>query len=365
MGARQWASTRVTLADVAARAGVSRSTASFVTAGRTDMRISADAARRVLEAAAELGYRPNLTARSLRTTVTHTYGLLSDTIATEQFAGEMIHGALDAALHHGRLLFVAETQADPAVEERYIRDMTDRQVDGLVYASMYTSVVRLPAGLRGHPLVLLNCLSDDVRTPAVIPDEVNAGRAAARLLLDAGHRDGIHLIGDGEPDLLAYRERVGGIAEVLRAAGTHVAGHTACGWWPEPAYRAVSALLALAPSPTALICLNDRIALGAYQAAQAAGLRIPADLSVVSFDDSDLASWLQPPLTTVALPHYALGRQAVDLLAAGDVKAQVHRVPMPVRSRASVAPPAVRRRRGQIPTGRPAPTVEGVPSTLP
>lgn len=356
---------RVTLADVAARAGVSRSTASFVTAGRKDMRISADAARRVLEAAAELGYRPNLTARSLRTTVTHTFGLLSDTIATEQFAGEMIHGALDAALHHGRLLFVAETQADPAVEERYIRDMTDRQVDGLVYAAMYTSVVTLPASLRGHPLVLLNCLSDDIRTPAVIPDEVNAGRAAARALLDAGHRDGIHLIGDGEPDLLAYRERVAGIAEVLRAAGVRLAGHTACGWWPGPAYQAVSALLARTPRPAALICLNDRIALGAYQAAQATGLGIPGDLSVISFDDSDLASWLQPQLTTVALPHYALGRQAVNLLAAGDVKAQVHRVPMPIRSRASVAPPAARRGRRKVPAGRPATRLEGVPSSLP
>lgn len=353
---------RVTLADVAARAGVSRSTASFVTAGRKDMRISTDAAGRVLEAAAELGYRPNLTARSLRTTVTHTFGLLSDTIASEQFAGEMIHGALDAALHHGRLLFVAETQGDQQVEERYIRDMADRQVDGLVYASMYTSVVRLTTSLRGLPLVLLNCLSDDTSTPAVIPDEINAGRAAARVLLDAGHRDGIHLIGDGEPDLLAYRERVSGIAEVLRAAGLRLAGHTACAWWPEPASRAVGALLAMAPAPKALICLNDRIAFGAYQAAQAAGLRVPADLSVISFDDSDLASWLQPQLTTVALPHYALGHQAVNLLAAGAVKSQVYRVPMPVRSRASVAAPVADHRRRTISAGRAAQSAEGVPS---
>ena len=356
---------RVTLADVAARAGVSRSTASFVTSGRKDMRISPDASRRVLKAAEELGYRPNLTARSLRTTVTHTFGLLSDTIATEQFAGEMIHGALDAALQHGRLLFVAETQADPGVEERYIRDMTDRQVDGLVYAAMYTHVVPLPASLRGHPLVLLNCLSDDLSTPSVIPDEVNAGRAAARVLLEAGHRDGIHLLGDGEPDLLAYRERVAGIADVLRAADLRLVGHTTCAWWPGPAYEAVSALLTLGPVPQALICLNDRIALGAYQAVQAVGLRIPADISVVSFDDSDLASWLQPQLTTVALPHYELGHQAVDLLAAGELKPQVHRVTMPLRIRSSVAPPAPRRGLPELLADRRGPPPEGVPSTLP
>lgn len=342
MGTRR----RVTLADVAARAGVSRSTASFVTSGREDMRISTAAQARVLAAAAELGYRPNLTARSLRTTVTHTFGLLSDTIATEQFAGEMIHGAMDAALSHDRLLFVAETQADPVVEERYIRDMADRQVDGLIYAAMATRVARLPASLRAHPLVLLNCLSEDLEAPAVIPDEVNAGRAAARTLIEAGHREGIHLLGDGEPDLLAYRERVAGIADALRGAGLALAGHTTCAWWPAPAYEAVRGLLAVGTPPKALICLNDRIALGAYQALQAAGLKIPADVSVVSFDDSDLASWLQPQLTTVALPHYALGRQAVDLLAAGELKGHVHRVAMPLRSRASVAPPARPRRRG-------------------
>jgi len=94
---------RVTLMDVAKRAGVSRTTASFVTTGRTDMRISADAQERVLRAARELDYRPSLLARSLRTNRSQTIGLLSDGVAADAFAGDMIRGALAAALLHEHL----------------------------------------------------------------------------------------------------------------------------------------------------------------------------------------------------------------------------------------------------------------------
>ena len=101
-----------------------------------------------------------------------------------------------------------------------------------------------------------------------------------------------------------------------------------------------SAPSATAARPTALICLNDRIALGAYQALAAAGLRIPDDVSVVSFDDSDLASWLVPQLTSVAIPHFELGRRAVELLVSADRQPGVHRIAMPLSARDSVGPPA-------------------------
>src|SRR5262249_24479740 len=109
---------RATLRDVARRAGVSRTTASFVISGRTDMRISPDARERVLHAARELDYRPNLMARSLRTKHTRTIGLVSDTIATEPYAGEMIRGSLATALLCEHLLFVGETEGDATVEKR-------------------------------------------------------------------------------------------------------------------------------------------------------------------------------------------------------------------------------------------------------
>lgn len=330
---------RVTLLDVAQRAGVSRTTASFVLTGRRDMRISADAEQRVLQAARELDYRPNLTARSLRTRVTQTIGLVSDTIATDTFAGGIIRGSTATALTRQHLLFIGETEGDPATEKRLVQDMLDRGVDGFLYAAMYTREVRLPVALRGHPVVLVNCITAGRRTVSVVPDEHAAGCAAAEELLSAGHRDGIHIIGETAAHVYAARHRRAGIDEALAAAGTRVAGTVEASWWPEPAYEAVRDFLAAGPGATALICLNDRLAMGTYQAVADAGLRIPEDLSVVAFDDSDLASWLRPQLTSVALPHFELGRLAVELLLDPDSAPGTRLVDMPLRSRASVGPP--------------------------
>jgi len=335
---------RATLLQVAQRAGVSRSTASFVLTGRhLDMRISEDARQRVLRAAQELDYRPNLMARSLRTKVTRTIALVSDTLASDPYAGRAIHGALAAAVAHGHLLFIGETEGDPVVEEKLISDFLDRQVDAFVYASMFTRYVRVPKLLRGRPVVLLNCLTRSAKPAqhAVIPDELAAGWTAAKVVVEAGHLEGIHLVGRTAQLVFAGRERLAGIREGLGAAGTRLAGTIECDWWPDSAYDAVSRALAAGVAPKVLICLNDRIALGAYQALRGAGRSIPGDVSVVSFDDSELAAWLRPQLTSIALPHYQLGWKAVELLLGPSTEPAVTRVPMPVRQRASIAKPAI------------------------
>jgi LacI family transcriptional regulator len=92
-----------------------------------------------------------------------------------------------------------------------------------------------------------------------------------------------------------------------------------------------------------LICLNDRVAMGAYQALRRARSTIPRDVSVISFDDSDLAGWLDPGLTSIAIPHFELGRQAVELLMNRKETHGVHRIPMDLRARASIGPPRRRR----------------------
>jgi LacI family transcriptional regulator len=342
---------RVTLREVAQRAGVSPTTASFVLAGREDMRISEDARLRVRRAAAELDYRPNLTARSLRTKVTRTIALVSDTIATRQYGGAMVYGSLTAALEEEHLLFVTETQGDPDVERRMVEDLLGRQVDGFVYASMFTRQVTLPPAFTGHPVVLLNCTTGDDTLPTVLPDERAAGLAAVRVLLEGGHRDGIVVLGETPPGVYAARERLAGIEDGLAEAGAEVDSVLECSWWPEAAYDAVSHTLRHGTLPRALICLNDRIAFGAYQALQEAAVGIPDDVSVVSFDDSDLSRWLRPALTSVALPHYELGRRAVRLLLAPEPVEGVERVPMPLRERASVGPPRLRSRTGGRVTG--------------
>ncbi|WP_037256367.1 LacI family DNA-binding transcriptional regulator [Kibdelosporangium aridum] len=349
-------SRRVTLSDVAEHAGVSRTTASLVLAGRgRELRISQSVAQRVLDSANELGYRPNIVSVGLRTGTTRTIGFVSDTVATTRLAGDMIKGALEAAREQGMMLFIGETEGEADLERGLLQAMHDRQVDGIIFASMFTRAVEVPAALTSGPAVLLNAVPKGPSTlSAIVPDEIEAGRAAARVLLDAGHRDGIHLIGAGPrvrdvpPDALAGIERLTGIREVLAAAKVKIASGRVCAdWQPEYGYQATRELLEHT-RPNALICLNDRIAVGAYQALDDFSLKVPADVSVISFDDHSVATWIRPQLTTIALPHYELGRKAVDVLfteierhrAASTPESQVHRVPMPVRIRDSVAPRA-------------------------
>ena len=341
---------RVSLADVARQAGVSQSAASFVLSGRgQDMRISADVAARVLQAVRDTGYRPNQVSRSLRTGTTGTIGFVSDTVSTTPFAGHLIWGALDAARERGHLLFIAETEGDLELERQLIDAMHDRQVDGIILASMYTRKITPPKALLDGPAVLLNALPiGRSAITAVIPDEAGAGRAAARALLDAGHRDGICLIGAGPGDTPAPRgsvaavERLQGILATLGKAGVAVADAVGCSdWQPDQGFEATRQLLKRRPRPSALICFNDRLALGAYHALADDGLQVPADVSVVSFDDEVFAPWIRPQLTTVALPHYELGSAAVRLLLdqvkdSDKQQPRIHRIPMQLRQRSSI-----------------------------
>lgn len=336
---------RATLADVARRAGLSKTAASMVLNGREGTRLSADAHRRVFAAAAELGYRPNVAARSLRTQKSLTLAFISDIVATTRFAGDMIRGALDAAREHDHVLLIAETQGDESFEQYAIEAMLDRQVDGVIYAAMATRQLTVPAALLGRPTVLLNAAST-AGLPCVLPDDEQAGHAVASALIEAGHRDRIALIGrnrlkERDPEVsLAASARLRGIERALAAAGTRLATSVSChDWLPEHGYAAMRSLLRKPTRPTGVICMNDRLAFGAYQALAEAGLRIPQDMSVVSFDDDVIAAWLRPGLSTAALPHEQMGRWAVELLLDG---AETDRcvVPMPLRRRASVGAPA-------------------------
>ncbi|HUC14859.1 MAG TPA: LacI family DNA-binding transcriptional regulator [Acidimicrobiales bacterium] len=342
----------MTLAEVARRAGVSQTTASFVLTGRGDeMRISQQVRVRVEQAVRETGYRPNVVSRSLRTGTTHTIGFVSDTVATTPFAGHLIWGALDAARESEHLLLIAETEGDPELEKEMIDAMRDRGVDGIVLASMYTRWATIPKGLLDGPSVLLNALpAKPCAIASVIPDELGAGRTAARTLLAAGHTDGIYVVGAGPrltqvpKGVVAAAERLAGIKEVLDAANVELAGGVSLrDWQPTFGYEATRKFLQRKPELKALICFNDRLSVGAYNALEDAGRKVGQDVSVVSFDDEPVASWLRPQLTSISLPHYELGRKAIEILMAGNPEqlreGRVHRVPMPLRKRESVARP--------------------------
>jgi LacI family transcriptional regulator len=330
---------RVRIQDVAAMAGVSPTTVSFVLTGRDDMRVSEQTQEKVRAAAQALDYRPNLTARMLRTQVTRTLGFISDRVVTDEYVGDLIRGSLLQAAADGHHLLIGESAGDVATLEEVVDDLLARQVDGFVYATSWSQVVPLPAPLTSHRVVLLNCCCTEDLFTSVLPDDAGAGRAAVEILLEAGHSDGIALVGETPPEVVAARERLQGITSALAQADQRLAGTVDTLWWPAPSYEATRDFLAGEPHVTALICLNDRVALGVYQALAAAGLRVPQDVSVVSFDDSSLASWLRPQLTSIALPFHDMGARAVQEVLAPDTEPREIRLEMPVRHRESVGPP--------------------------
>ncbi|MEV6740365.1 LacI family DNA-binding transcriptional regulator [Streptomyces sp. NPDC051104] len=338
---------RIGIKDVAAAAGVSVTTVSHILNEVEGKRINPETRQRVIETAHRLGYAPNGLARGLRLKRSNTVGFVSDQIATTPHAGRIILGAQDAVAEHGLLLLMLNTGGDPELERKEIDLLLQRQVDGVLYASMYHRVVEVPERLRTVPTVLLDARSDDLSMPSVVPDEVQGGYTAVRELVRHGHRR----IGfaTNVDDIPATHGRLEGYRRALTEAGfAHdprlVVAETSDA---TGGYRAALALLRATPRPTALFCFADRMAMGAYRAAAELELSIPADLSVIGFDDQELiCDGLFPGLTTVALPHYEMGARAVAQLLAltgapgrepGPVTQEM--LPCPLVARASVAPP--------------------------
>ena len=328
---------RVMLSDVAAEAGVSATTASYILNGRgAQMRIAPETDKRVRAAAARLGYRPNRSARSLRTRRTATIGLVSDQIAGEQYGSSMLTGATIAARELDHLVVMAESGGDADLELLLLEEMGERDVDGVVYATRTARTIHLPEALKGVRSVLLNCEDPDLRFPSVVPDDEGGGRQAAATLLAAGITD-VWVVGeDPTPEATAGPRRMVGIRTELATRGVDLAGVVPCHWSVTEGFAATSRWLARGGRAEGLVCMNDRLAMGVYQALADAGLRVPDDVSVVSFDGSALAGWLRPVLTSVELPFPELGALAVRRLLDPEDHGGTVSVPMVVRHGGSV-----------------------------
>ena len=338
---------RSTLRDVAERSGLSITTVSHVVNDVPGKRIPDATRERVRVAVAELHYTPNRLAQGLRLQRSNTLGFVNDRIATSPHAGRTILGAQDAAAEHGSLLLMVNSGDDADLENREIRALLDRRVDGIVYAAEYHRLLTPPAVLRGVPTVLLDARSTVSGFSGVVPDEVGGAMAAVRELVDHGHRR-IGFV-TNSMDVPATRLRLEGFKRALRDARRTYRTAMVVSDLSEAqgGYRAAAALLDRPEPirPTALFCYNDRMAMGAYQAAAERGLRIPQDLSIVGFDDREIISaGLRPGLTTVALPHYEMGWWAVTTLLRGiDAERKepprTEILPCPLVRRASVGPP--------------------------
>lgn len=302
------------MADVGQLAGVSAATVSFVINDRQGQTISESTRRRVLRAVEELGYRPNRTARGLRTRRSDTIGFVNHETAEDSYAAPAMSGTHDVAWSRGSSVLLVNTNRSREILKASLRDLLDRQVDAIIIAAAGTRSLTLPEPVP-VPTILVNCFAPGDAETCVLPDEVGGGRDQARLALDAGHRR-IALLA-GTRGSWATRARVRGWRESFDASGlTWSSGAVAYGNFEvESGFELVERMLAQGPPPTAVLCGNDRMALGALLALSQAGLSVPADVSVIGFDDQvGLASHLHPKLTTIQLPYYRMGQWATEQL---------------------------------------------------
>ncbi|MGH3301200.1 MAG: LacI family DNA-binding transcriptional regulator [Streptosporangiaceae bacterium] len=305
----------VTLKDVARRAGVHPATASRALNPETRLLVSEQTAVRVLAAAAELGYRPNAVARSLRTRRSHTIGVLIPDLNNPLFP-PIVRGLADRLETHGYVALIGNTDGDEVRERRVYEQLRARHVDGYVLATAHLRDPLLDDAARsGVPVVLMNRIAAGDSFPAVTVDNEAGVRLAVDHLAGLGHRD-IACIA-GPQDLSTGLARYQGFRAAMASAGLDVLGDRvrfARSFSIDEGYRCAREILAARDGCTAVAAANDMLAVGFYLALDEAGLACPGDLSVVGFNDMPFIDMLRPPLTTVAFSHYQVGAHAADLL---------------------------------------------------
>jgi LacI family transcriptional regulator len=343
---------RPTMTDIAKLAGVSQSTVSLVINHLSGARVKRATRETVLRIARELGYPLERHHARLQERTGQTRNLivyLTDELTTSPHAMQTMDGAKDGAWEQDCLVAAFATRGDPEQEAATLARMLDHPaLLGVIYSTIFTRAVTLPAALADVPTVLLNCHARGRSHPAVVPAEQQGGYAATTHLIASGHRRIGFINGEGwieaaSDRLKGYRQALAGAAIPFDPALVREGD-----WQVGSGYAHALSLLGGAERPTALFCANDLMALGALDAARELKLAVPRELSLVGYDDQDLARYTHPPLTTVLLPNYEMGRWAAEKLIAlargADVSKAVsntvYKSECPLVSRDSVAPPS-------------------------
>ncbi|NBE98136.1 LacI family DNA-binding transcriptional regulator [Nonomuraea sp. KC401] len=336
-GATERPARQPSMTDVARTAGVSAQTVSRTL--RDSPNVNPETRKRVLAAVEQLGYRFNNAARVLSSGRSHTIGLVLLQSGGYYSRSAVTAGVEAAAGEEGYAVSIATiARLDTGLMERSLSKLADQGVDGIVIAVPLISVTQKMEDItRDIPTVTL----DGSRTASARVlgiDQKEAGRIATRHLLDLGHRQVWHVSGPDE--WIEARQRRQGWQECLAAAGVEAPPPLEGDWSPDSGYRQ-GQVLAMIPDVTAVFAASDEMAFGVIRALREGGRSVPADVSIVSVDDIELAAYCTPPLTTVRQDFYRSGAAAVALLLR-QADAGETLVTASLSVRASTAPPRSR-----------------------
>jgi LacI family transcriptional regulator len=301
----------VTMRDVARKARVSIKTVSRVVNNQGE--ISEETRQRVLAAIEELGYRRSKVARALVTRHTETIGLIVGDIANPFFP-ELARGVMDTAEAREYNVFVCNSDGIVEQEARILRSLADHAVDGVIIYPGFGGGDNLRAFAKHTPLVAINCFFDYPGASRVMIDTRRGANLAVSYLIEKGHT-AVGMLAGWAPSLNLMR-RVRGYRDALRAHELPFVQEWVLPGPPVVARGVESThqLLIQYPQITAIFAYNDLLAVGAMRACQELGRRVPDDCAIIGFDDIPLAAMLAPPLTTVGVDKYELGRQAMSRL---------------------------------------------------
>jgi LacI family transcriptional regulator len=300
--------------DVARAAGVSTATVARVLNGSAAP-VSEALTERVRQAVADLDYVPNGVAASLSRGRTQLLGLLVSDISNP-FTAQVARGLEDEAARHGYLVLVGSSDWDPAREADLLGSFAKRTVDGVALLSSSGENEGVHRLIRtGVPVVFVDRRPDDAAgIPMIRTDSLTAAHEAVQYLIGLGHRD-LAMI-SGPPTMPTAALRVAGFRTACAEVGLTVREECVRQGFLgiEGGYTAMNEVLALEPRPTAVFSFNNMLAIGALRALREQDVHLPDDLSLVTFDDTDLFPFVDPPITAIAQPAYQIGAEAGHML---------------------------------------------------
>jgi LacI family fructose operon transcriptional repressor len=296
--------------EVADAAGVSTATVSRVLSNGPHVRPEMRA--RVMTAVEQLGYRPNLVARSLRSQQSNTLGLIVSDIRNPFFTS-ISRAVEDVAYEQGFSVFLCNTDENPEKETIYLNFMRDEGVAGVIFSPTRQAVTTFPASNLNFPMVVVDRSIPNSDVDGVLLDNIDAAYRLTTHLIENGYRRIAALCGETST---TGQERRLGYEKALRAQGISSAPELVKYVQPkiEAGYVAALKMLDSASLPEAILTTNSLIGAGALQAIRERSLTIPGDIALVTFDETTWASLVEPPITLIAQPTYEIGKTATELL---------------------------------------------------